>query len=160
MPDIKNQRNDIKWVYIVFIVIWIALVVFLQCYLCNDSVLWGIIVLPIIFFLIGWYNANDITAEVEDNVFQSDYLALGLIIVFPLLTWVNRDYKGKDRRRFTAILVAAIILSLFSLIDLWVPKVWLPTIKHCKSCLQTMSIVLIIYALYQYYIEKPEEILQ
>lgn len=155
--DKSKIHNSVQWVYIIAIVLWIILIIMLRLYEKNDWLCWIMIIIPIILFIIGYINAKDITPDVEGSVFQSDYLSLGLIIIVPLLTWINKDYGG-DRRRFIAILVSAVILNLISMIDLWLPARWLSVVKHAKSVLQTMSVFLIIYALYQYYLEKPQNI--
>ena len=88
-------------------------------------------------------------------VFQSNYFAFGLLIVVPLLTWLSKDYVG-NRQKFINILIAALILAMLGLLDVWVTKKWLSTVKHTKSVLQTMSLILIIYALYIYYLHRPQ----
>jgi hypothetical protein len=150
----QSVSNAIFYGYIIGVILWIAIVVWFCLYAKADFIVWCILLLPVIIFIVGAYNSNKITYDVEDSVFQSDYLSLGLLIVIPLLTWITKDFPG-DRNRMISILVLAVILSMLSMIDMWVTRKWISVVKHNKSILQTMSLVLIIYALYSYYLEKP-----
>lgn len=162
-PKRSSGPNDpdrpsfyIRILYIVAIIGWILIILALSLLHGNDVICWLILLVPIVLFGAGAINAYELTADIEDSfVFSS--LSLGLLIVIPLMTFINRDYKG-DRQRFIAILVLAIILSMASMVDLYVAPRWLPLTKHFKSIMQTYSIVLIIYALYSYYLEQPRSL--
>jgi len=152
----EGRSTCIQNVYGVFLVIWIILVIFLGLIRSPMSVLdWLILLIPIAIFIFGMINASSITTEVEDAVFEADFLSLGLVIVLPLLAWISRDYGG-DRQFFIRVIVTALILSMLSLLDIWVSAKMLFVAKHSKSALQTMAITLLIYALYTYYVECPK----
>jgi hypothetical protein len=51
-------------------------------------------------------------------------------------------------------MILAIMLSMISLIDVWVEPKWLSIVKHIKSILQTASLALLIYALYMFYVGR------
>lgn len=155
-PSIIRPSFYIRVLYILAIIIWIIIVVMLSLHHHNDYICWIILSIPIVLSIFGAVNAYKITADVEDS-FTVTSLSLGLLIVVPLMTFINRDYKG-DRQRFISILVLAIILSMISMIDIYVSVSWLPLIKHFRSILQTYSIVLIVYALYSYYLEQPQSL--
>jgi len=160
--DIKNYSQEkityVKILYIVFIIIWLILIYIFKLFIA-DYLGWIIITIPIVIFLFGYINANKLTSDVENEVFQANYLSIGLLVVLPLLTWMNKDYNG-DKKQFTSILVFALIITMCSMFDIWIGIQWLSLIKHLRSCLQTMSLTLLIYALYTYYVSKPHNILQ
>jgi hypothetical protein len=156
----QGVSNSIFYGYIIGIILWILLVIFFCISSIKINALgYVILFIPIVIFAIGAYNSNKITYDVEDSVFNADYLSLGLIITLPLLAWVSKDYPG-DRTWLITIAILAIVLSLFSMIDIWVTRRWMSVVKHSKSILQTMSLILIIYALYVYYLSKPQNISQ
>lgn len=150
----------IEYVYITAMVFWILLIVWLQLYQ-TDTLGLIILLIPFISFGFGYFNSYYLNKEVEDYVFQNNYFSVGLLIILPLLTWLNREYSNVARRkRFTSILVTAIILIMFSLLDIWVPIESISVIKHLHSVLQTTAIIMLIYALYMFYIDSPDSFLR
>jgi len=148
-----EKAAQVRLVYIVALVIWILIVALVKLY-TTDVIGWIILAIPPVVFLAGYINSEYLTLEIERENFQANYFAIGLLLILPLLTWVNRDYKG-DKIRFTKILVLAIIIVMLSLLDVWVRKEYLSINKHIKSTLQTIAITLLIYAFYTYYIDDP-----
>jgi len=157
LPYSEQQVCYIRCLYAVAILVWVGLIWLFRLY-DVDWVGWVILALPIVVFIIGFVNAWVISPEVEEEIFRANYLSIGLLIVLPLLTCINRDYKG-DRARFTSILVLAIVITMLSMYDVWTKREWLSLMKHAKSVLQTMSLTLLIYALYMFYISHPQEVL-
>lgn len=145
----KGQR--IKVLYGISFVLWVVLIIALGLWR-TDTFGWIVLLVPPLVFLFGYVNADDLTVEVEDHMFEANYLSVGLIIVLPLLMWINGQQGERstpnDRRQFIQIVVVALVLSMLSMIDLWVPRESVSLIKHGKSILQTASITLLIYALY------------
>ena len=161
---IKEQREcyseekaaQVRLVYITAIVVWVLIVACFRLY-TTDVIGWIILSIAPIIFLTGYANSCHLTIEIERENFQANYFAIGLLLVLPLLTWVNRDYKG-DRQKFTSVLVLSIIIIMLSLLDVWVRREYLSVNKHIKSALQTIAITLLIYALYSYYIDNPNSV--
>lgn len=147
--DNENRITYIKIVYILAIVLWFFLIFFLKLYL-TSWLGWLLILIPIVCFLIGYYNASVITTDVEDEIFRANYLSIGLIIIIPLLVWLDKKYEG-DHIWFVSIVVVAIMLSTLSFLDVWVQRQWLSVIKHITSTFQTMSIVLITFVLFTFF---------
>ncbi len=155
----KEYYNDekvaqVQLAYIVALVVWILIIACFGLY-NTDVIGWIILTIPPVIFFTGYANSCCLTIEVERENFQSNYFAIGLMMILPLLTWVNNDYKG-DKVRFTRILVLAIIVVMLSLLDVWVRKEHLSVSKHVKSALQTIAITLLIFAFYSYYIDNPD----
>lgn len=147
----KKVRN-IRILYILACVAWTILIFSIGLY---ETKLGGFIILAIPYFVFfsGYYEANLLTPEVEDDNFQSNYLSIGLLIVLPLLTFINGSFKG-NRNKFVAIMILALILTMLSLVDVWVPEHYISYVRHVKSIFQTLSIILLIYALYMFYLES------
>ena len=157
----RHPEDIIKYIrlcYITGALLWILILHFLKLYRADFYIVL-ILAIPFLCFAIAFVNAPYITGELEDELFKSNYLSIGLIIVIPMLTWINNDYSG-DKRNYTRILILAIITTLLSMVDIWVTNRIFPVLKHCQSILQTFSLVLLIYGLYSYYSDAPHAILK
>jgi hypothetical protein len=152
----EEVSTYVRLVYISGLVLWIAIVVYFRLYQ-TDVTGWIILFIPPFIFLTGYANCDQLSREVEEHNFQANYFTIGLLLIVPLLTWVNKDYHG-DKEKFVSILVLAIIIVLVSLLDVWVKRDYLSVSKHLKSALQTIAIALFIYALYSYYIDNPHSV--
>jgi len=139
----------IQVVYVVSIIIWILIIYMLNLYQ-TDVPGWIILFIPIAVFLVSLYNLNSITREVEDELFQINFISLGLVIILPLTTWIVSNFTG-DKRQFVRILIVSLGLILLALVDVWVKRSWLSTVKHVKSAFQTMALSLLVMCLYLYY---------
>ena len=144
--------TQIRISYVFGLITWLAIVILLKLYQ-TDFIGGIILIIPFVVFLLGYYNANVLTPEVEKQMFTTNYLSVGLIVILPLLVWIT-DGPSKNKSKFIGLLVLAIILTLLSMIDIWVSKRELSVYNHVRSMLQTLSIVVIIYALYIFYLEK------
>lgn len=144
-----NKVFYIRSFYILAIVLWIVLIAVLRLYL-TDLLGLIILLLPLLIFFFGFYNAPDLSRDIEDEIFRANFLSIGLIIILPLLTWMNQSFSG-DKKRFFSILAVALILSMVSVLDVWTKRGWLSVTRHVKSSLQTISLALFIYAIYEYY---------
>lgn len=150
-PDYKIRA--IVAVHTVALVFWLFLIVGMM--LCSRNIA-GIFILfiPIIASVLGIINAPYLSEKVEKDLFTTNFLSLGIIVVIPLLAWVSKD-DGVDSRRFATIGILAVILSLASYVDFWVPEEYIFLVIHIQGILRTFSIVLIIYALFSYYEIQP-----
>jgi hypothetical protein len=151
---VKGVRAIRIW-YIVACLLWIVLVSALGITkFVKDGVAAAVVCLPLIVFIIGYANADNLSVEDERVYFMnSNVLNLGLIIVLPLLTWVSDRISGHiPRRQYVGILVAALVLAMLALVDVWVNGCWNNLETHVKSSLQTMSLGLLIIALYLFYL--------
>lgn len=152
-PYDPDKAMAIRCLYILGILMWIGIIALFGL-ATRDPITWVILAIPILVYVSGYIGASYVTAAVEVEVFRANYLSIGLLIALPLLTWINKEFTG-DRRQFSSILIAALILTMFSMMDLWVKYNWLSVMKHGKSILQTASLTLLVYALYSYYVAVP-----
>lgn len=105
---------------------------------------------PWVTFTITIISLPYINLSVEEHLFKTNFLSLGLLVAIPLLGVMSANYGG-NADHYLAILLAAIVCSLLSLVDLWVGYRYLSVTKHIKSILQQYSIFLLIFAVYLYF---------
>lgn len=159
VTKVKNygtrKTRLVQGLYLVASVLWLALCYLLRLFHTNFIGLL-ILLIPLAVFAFGFISSSSLSIEVEDDMFKSNYLSVGLLVMFPLLIWCTNDYKGDigKRAQFITIIIVALVLTMLSLIDIWVSKKWITLVKHVKSILQTSSLTLIIFALYHYYLER------
>ena len=137
----------------------------LQMYYIFISLLWLLIIsyfgiwqeklsfilfLPLAAFFITFLYIEHISVYVEESMMQSNYLSLGLILALPMLSWMLKEYNG-NRRHFITIIVLALVLSLLTFVDIWVPENRISIYRHIRSSFQVMSVSLFIYALCAFY---------
>jgi len=159
-PYGTRKTRAVQSLYVISALLWIALILLLGLYRTDRA---GILILslPLFVFAFGFINSGSLSVEVEEDMSKANYLSIGLLVVLPLLTYLNNDYKGsaEKRRHFMTIIIVALILTMLSLVDIWVKKKWITLMKHIKSILQTASLTLIIFALYIYYVDRTGQLM-
>lgn len=148
----KGRTRGVRIVYALAILLWLFCIWALELY---DTTWLGylILALPILLFVIGMINACSLTVEVEETIFSFSYLSISLLIVFPLLAWIAKDYV-QDKEKLIQIMIIAVVFALLSLFDIWVRPKWLTVVRHLKSIFQTLALTLLIFALYAYYLGR------
>lgn len=153
-PNVYDYTREykikfVRWIYIVGIIAWTFLIYMFG--LMPHTIYQFIpIVIPYFVFLINIAYANDLIDDIEEEIFATSYLSLGLLLIIPLITWIKQDL-GTHMNEFIRIIFLSVILSLLSLIDLWIPKNSSLFLKNVRNILGTMAIVVIIYAI-QFYV--------
>lgn len=145
------DHHWITGVQVFFIILWTLILCYFQLFASRDWIQWFIIIIPYIAFTLTIIFAHALTGTVETFAFRTNILSLGIIIVLPLIIWIAEKYSG-DKRKLLQLLTLAIVFSLFSLIDFWVSERYLCIVKHVKSCLQTLAIVLLVLAIYSFFL--------
>jgi hypothetical protein len=155
-PYGRRKTQTIKWIYIVASVLWVLLVVFF-CLWRPEPISLLILAIPLIIFAFGYANAQYLTVESEDGMYTGKCLAIAILIILPLLAWVDKGFTG-DKKLFIRIMILSMTLAILSLMDVWLRPKWISIAKHIKSALQTGALVLLIYALYIYYIDRQGQL--
>lgn len=150
-PYGRRKTQSIQVVYLLGILIWLLIIVFLGLY-TADLFGWIILIIPILVYVFSFVNARTLTVEVEENLFAVNYLSIAILIGIPIFMKLNK-HEAKNRGCLARILVVAILLAVLSLVTLWVNPKWVSLVNHIKSALQTASLVLLVYALYVYYLD-------
>ena len=159
-PDLKQKdeckgyereiKSSIEYVYIIAAIAWIILTIVLGLWKHDDIIVWLILLLPLVVFAINYLSLGDFTCEMEDQMFRGNFLSFGFLVAIILINW-NSPMGHHDKTEFFKIIVAAFILLMISLVDLWVEKKRMPIVKHIKTSLHTASLTLLALALYLYY---------
>lgn len=148
----SHITTTVKWIYGTAIILWILLILFF-CF--NKTSYFGYIILalPVIIYIIGFINASGVNVESDDTIYACNYLSIGLLVVLPLLTWLDKK-ENANKIAIIEAMIIAIILCMLSLIDVWVKPQWVAVVRHIKSVFQTASLALLIYALYMFYVGR------
>lgn len=160
----EKYTDDIKtvlyWTYMMGLVVWFAIVIWLELYsqtaigirngcAYNTQIIqFAIIAIPLFVFAVSGYNIQNATYGMESRMFMGDFLAFALLIIVVFVNW----QKEKCPRIFK-ILMIAIILLMLSLIDIWTSPEYIIVMYHVRSILETLSLTLLVYALYSYYLK-------
>jgi hypothetical protein len=152
--------NNITITYIVLSIIWIIIICVFKLY-DTDIIGWLIIAIPFIVFAIGAYN-SDVPNAPNAVIAADNTLSLGVLLVIPLLAWVDRNNfdTHSSRNRFIGIVLIAIVMYLLSYVVLWVPERFIPIANRVTTAFSTMSAILLIYAIYLYYRNRTSRVIQ
>jgi uncharacterized membrane protein len=154
----NSKTEKIYFLYVLAIIIWALIIIILQLWE-GSSIRKFFLMIPVLVFLSALFVAPNITEKVEKSIFEANFLTLGIVVIVPLLAWISKS-KCHDKLKFVRISIIGVIISLLSYIDFWVNEENLFMVKHIQSVLQTISIVLIVYALYSYFEKDPSVMLQ
>lgn len=144
----EDLKNWIRFVYVVFIIIWSFTVWYLKLYNISVIALF-ILVIPYVVFISGFMEGPYASPENEIIVFEASFLAIGLLVIVPLINWTRENYTG-DCKRFITISVVAIIFTLLSVLDIWLKGEYMRLNKHIRLCFETMAVTMFILLLYMY----------
>lgn len=149
----------IQLLYILAGVLWIALIYWCEIYKTIDMIMCILLIIPILVFAVGFYNACSVTVDIEDFMLGANYLSFGFLITIILINW-NTPLQDTNKNSFFKLLVIAFVLIMLSMIDVWVDRTKLSILNHCKSILQTGALVILSIALYSYYRAQRDRILE
>ena len=153
MPKKERDSTLIYWIkvlYILFSIIWLFIIFYFSLY--DIGVLACFLMfIPFIVFATGFLYANIITENQETGVFEASFLAIGLLVVVPLINWMKDNYKG-DCMRFVTLILFSIGLTLMSVLDIWLPENLMRLNKHFRLCFETMAVTMFLIILYMYYV--------
>jgi len=138
----------VRLLYLAALVIWFFIVYSLKLYK-TDMIGFLILCIPLVLFVIVFAFTPYLCANVEAQLLRSNLLSVGLILVLGLLSALEKSYTG--RAKLGPVMITAIILTLLSLLDIWLPINYLSLQKHFKSICQVLAITLLIFVLYRFY---------
>ena len=156
--DNRYDEETMRWIQIAYLIgvgIWIILVAVLKLY-SMDIITWIFIIFPIIIFGINYRNVEKMTYKCEKQMFRGNFISFGFLITIILINW-NCPMEASNKNNFFKILVVAFVLLMFSLVDIWVSKENLSIVKNIKTIFHTISLTLLAWALYLYYIYQRDE---
>ena len=142
----EESVDNVKFIYIISIVIWVILICILQMYI-TDYIGILILFIPIVIFIISFVSFKSCQTDIEDEIFQYDILAFGVVIVTVFLSLGYPEYSSY----FYRLIFVGILLMGLSMIDVWVSRRFLIVHKHIRGILQTMATTIFIYLFYSFY---------
>lgn len=105
---------------------------------------------PLISFIISMDFVDHIEHDDETpTVVVTALLTFCLLVVAILTNWNSK--KVSEKTEFFKIVVVGVILVMFSILEIWVPKEYGILVKYLRSGLRTIAFTLFILALYKYY---------
>nr|QBK93943.1 MAG: hypothetical protein LCPAC406_02570 [Pithovirus LCPAC406] len=151
----KYSEDDVKRIrriYVVFAVIWIILIFLLQIPRKNFLIL-ALLTVPIILALVAYNNAPHIEKTCEDLVLRTNTITVMIVAAAIVSQW--KPFGGQDinKNQFYKLLTAAFVILLLSVLDVWVPDCDRTVIIHVKVSLQGIAIVILIIAVYSFFLE-------
>lgn len=149
-----NTLVTLRIIYIVAIILWIVFIFKLKLYE-TDHFGKFICILPIIIWIITFYFLDQITVESEGLFFGNTYISVAMMVIIAILTWTHDSVR--DSEKIVNVMILAIVLAIFSLFDVFVPKKYFSLLKHVRSIFQIASLSLIAYAIYNLYIVYPHK---
>ena len=147
-PYDSKTVSIIRFCYILAIIFWFLVLYWLGLY-NSDCMGLCILAVPVILFLIAFAQTPELTKPIESVFFQRDLTNIGIILLVPLGKLIEHREHGHE---IVKVLIAAIGFCIISTIDVWTSSKWVSIVRHLQSILQTYGIVLVVYALYSYFL--------
>jgi len=144
-----KYRNEIKFAYILAIIIWIIIIWALRLYRA-DIFGWIIILIPFVVFIINYSNLDKETHDIDPFLKNDNLLAFSFLVVILIINWD----KATNNNGFLTIVILGLILIMLSMVDIWVTKNRVYLSMHIRSIFQTMGLILLTYSLYLYYLKE------
>lgn len=156
----EKVTEGIGWVFVIFTIIWTFMIAINRFY---DIAAWPILLIPYLVMGIGFLNKEEIADDkIEEGVFSTTFISMGLIFAFPLLGYINNKIFGAESKdenskndpkkkamvsQLNHIIFLAMIMTLLSYIHIWVDESMRHIFKIVRSCFETIAVTLYIYAL-------------
>jgi hypothetical protein len=149
-----SQTTLIGAVYVGAAIVWIGLVHKFKLIKQSKNFMGLILLLiPLLMFTLAIVIRKKITEKVEDFMSRANMLTLGLLIALPLFNWVKGTNKSLEGS-YTQLVATGVIASMLSIMDVWVSEEHLPVVKHIKSALETISIGVLMFAMFMFYLDS------
>lgn len=148
----KNGQDLVFWsrvIYILAIIIWLLIIIWLELYKYGWLVTL-LLFLPLVIFITGYLYAPSCTAQQEEAVFEASFLAIGLLVLMPLVNWMKDNYGG-DKKELIRLILAGISITLLSVLDVWWPTRLMRLNNHIRLCFETMAVILFICIIVIFY---------
>lgn len=151
VPYSKRQIKLLQVIYIVASIVWVFLIYALGVFNYPLSWIHLILILPLVIYGIAFLQVCKTTQDIEDDMFSSDILALGLLFVTIFIRWSKTGDGNAESQHTLYVTLAAFTLVILSIIDIWTKRNVFSIVKHVRSIFQTAGIILLVYLLYFYF---------
>lgn len=110
-----------------------------------------ILLFPYLVFAMAYLNIHEASPDVEERYFAGQVFTVAIFITLPLLT--RATDVGEGREKYMLPMIMALLFTILSIIDFWVPYSWLSIHQHIQKGFLTIGLTLVVYSLYTFYIE-------
>jgi len=148
------EKNSVKKIYLGALVIWAMIIIAMGLY--NSSFLgWFALSFPVVAFVINYRTAVNDEVNADQESIRANILTFVFISAGIFAAWRNPKRKFRvNNGKYLSIIILALMLLLFTLLDLWVTKCDLILQMHFNTVLHTMSLSLLAYAVVEYYVDN------
>ena len=144
----KETVFYVRSIFTLFTFFWIMIIVMNKFY---KSMVAYVLLIPFAIFLLAFMNAEDtVDDELENDVLSVTFVTVGIIISMPLLTLFNKDKSNTELNHIIFLAIISILLSYF---HLWCDRSRRHICKAIRSCLETFSITLYIFAIAIFFVQ-------
>lgn len=142
----------IQAVYLLAIFLWIIFILYFEIYKELDIIIMFFLAIPIILYIISFFNVNALTRDSQEGVLNDNYLYFGFLIVIVMINWNSPNKELVNNSNFLKLILIAFILMMLSMLDVWVNEKWLSVVIHIRTILLTAALVILSMSLYVFYI--------
>lgn len=155
-PKREKYTKDVSEVLIIMyfcmIVIWLLFAMILGVK-PNDIVTVILLMLPVFIFSIAIYNAYNFDKGQHISKAAINLFTVALLSTSIIVNWKRTTGNPVEKNKFYKMLIAGFILAMVSAVDFWMDRDDEVYVIHFKSAAQTMSLTIIMIALYWYYVD-------
>lgn len=145
----KPQINKVRMLYALGILIWIMILCYLNIFsICINSTFGVLIILlPVVIFLLSSQNLENMKKSHSEYLLKGNIPYIAFISIGLFINW--KVFSLKTPLLFYKIIFMAITFLALSALDLWFSDIMMTLCL--KTILQTLSITLLLAALYVYF---------
>ena len=143
----EDTHYYVAFIYLIFLLLWIILILINNF---QKSEAYFILFIPVIIFIIGFFNANNCNFELQKDVFGITFISVGLLLSLPLLKLFN---DKKEDKQLNHIIFLSMIFILLTYYHIWIPLENRYICKIIQSCFETYAITLYIFALVIFFLQ-------
>lgn len=153
-----DKVRYVRITYIAAFFTWVILIFAMRIIQTGGFIGGFVLLIPLGLFISAYYSTPYLNRDIEDSMFKANFLSIGLILAVSLFAILEKNYHG-DKRQFSLIVIMALVFTMLSLLDIWVPANYTSIVKHLKSIFQTYTVFLLIFALYIYFTNSKGSVL-
>lgn len=142
------MSNVLTFIYVLAVIAWLGFIFVI----IRKPTLMGslILLLPLITLSVSYVHAENYEPELNEKVCGANIISCVFLVVIILIHW-NRSRAVYYRNRFLHLAAIAFVLLIISLYDIWLPDDKLKYWQHVRVILQTFSLTLVAYVIYDFY---------
>jgi len=159
---VKNENGETKYTrktseflivfYFIATILWLVLVMSMGVK-PNDIVTIILIMVPVIAFAVAIYNAYDLDNRQHISKSTFNFFTVALLSTSVIVNWKSTSGNVVHREKFYKMLITGFIIFMLSSVDFWMDAKDEVYIVHVRTALQTISLGLIMIALFWYYVD-------